>query len=62
MDFNEDGFIDLLFGSRLLLNNGNGTFSDGSIAANVPVLEDNGLKLIDAELDGDLDFSTALAA
>ena len=56
VDFNEDGFIDLLFGSRLLLNNGNGTFSDGSIAANVPVLEDNGLKLIDAELDGDLDL------
>ena len=56
VDFNEDGFIDLLFGSRLLLNNGNGTFSDGSIAANVPVLPDNGLKLIDAELDGDLDL------
>ncbi len=56
VDFNEDGFIDLFFGSRLLLNNGNGTFSDGSIAANVPVLPDNGLKLIDAELDGDLDL------
>ena len=56
VDFNEDGFIDLMFGSRLLLNNGNGTFSDGSIAANVPVLPDNGLKLIDAELDGDLDL------
>ena len=56
VDFNEDGFIDLLFGSRLLLNNGNGTFSDGSIAANMPVLEDNGLKLIDVDLDGDLDL------
>ncbi|HWN06205.1 MAG TPA: hypothetical protein VNO53_03495 [Steroidobacteraceae bacterium] len=56
MDFDEDGFIDILFGSRLLLNNGDGTFSDGSLAANVPVLADNGLKLIDVDLDGDLDL------
>ena len=26
VDFDEDGFVDLLFGSRLLLNNGDGTF------------------------------------
>lgn len=56
VDFNEDGFVDLLFGSRLLLNNGNGTFSDGSAAANVPVRADQGLKLIDVDLDGDLDL------
>ena len=56
VDFNEDGFVDLLFGSRLLLNDGDGTFSDGSVTANMPVLADNGLKLIDAELDGDLDL------
>ncbi len=56
VDFNEDGFVDLLFGSRLLLNNGDGTFSDGSAAANVPVRDDNGLKLIDVDLDGDLDL------
>jgi hypothetical protein len=55
-DFDEDGFVDMLFGSRLLLNNGDGTFSDGSLAANVPVLADNGLKLIDVDLDGDLDL------
>ena len=56
VDFNEDGFVDLLFGSRLMLNNGDGTFSDGSAAANIPVREDNGLKLIDVDLDGDLDL------
>src|SRR5688572_24721663 len=56
VDFDEDGYIDLLFGSRLLLNNGDGTFSDGSVAANVPVLADEGLKLIDVDLDGDFDL------
>ena len=56
VDFNEDGFVDLLFGSRLMLNNGDGTFSDGSAAVNLPVSGDNGLKLIDVDLDGDLDL------
>jgi hypothetical protein len=56
VDFNEDGMVDLLFGSRLLLNDGDGTFSDGSTAANVPVRADRGLKLIDVDLDGDLDL------
>ena len=56
VDFDEDGFIDLLFGSRLLRNDGDGTFSDGSAAANVPVRADQGLKLIDVDLDGDLDL------
>jgi hypothetical protein len=56
VDFDEDGFVDLLFGSRLLLNNGDGTFRDGSQAANVPVRGDEGLKVIDVDLDGDLDL------
>jgi FG-GAP-like repeat len=55
-DFDEDGFVDLLFGSRLMRNNGDGTFSDASIAAGIPVLADEGLRLIDADLDGDLDL------
>jgi hypothetical protein len=55
-DFDEDGFVDMLFGSRLMLNNGDGTFRDGSAAANFPVLEDNGLRLVDVDLDGDLDL------
>ena len=36
VDFDEDGFVDLLFGSRLMLNNGDGTFRDGSAAATCP--------------------------
>ena len=56
VDFDEDGYVDLLFGSRLLHNEGDGTFSDGSAAANVPVLADEGLKLIDVDLDGDFDL------
>jgi hypothetical protein len=56
VDFNEDGRVDLLFGSRLLINNGDGSFSDGSAAANIPVRADQGLKLTDADLDGDLDL------
>lgn len=56
VDFNEDGFIDLLVGSRLLINNGNGTFTDGSAAAGIPVLADQGLKLFDVDLDGDFDL------
>lgn len=56
VDFDEDGFIDLLFGSRLLSNDGDGTFSDGSAAAGIPLRADQGLKLIDVDLDGDLDL------
>ncbi|MBM2854767.1 MAG: hypothetical protein HW417_1695 [Steroidobacteraceae bacterium] len=48
--------MDLLFGSRLLINNGDGTFSDGSVAAGIPVRADQGLKLADIDLDGDLDL------
>jgi FG-GAP-like repeat len=56
VDFNEDGLVDLLFGSRLMINNGDGTFTDGSAAAHVPVRADRGLKLADVDLDGDLDL------
>ncbi len=56
VDFNGDGFVDLLFGSRLLLNGGNLTFNDASVAAGIPVLADRGLKLLDIDLDGDLDL------
>ena len=47
-----------------MLNNGDGTFRDGSAAANFPVLEDQGLKVIDFDLDGDFDlvYRTELAA
>jgi hypothetical protein len=56
VDFDEDGFVDILFGSRLMLNNGDGTFRDGSADARVPVRGDYGLKFIDADNDGDLDL------
>jgi len=56
VDFDEDGFIDLLFGSRLMRNEGDGTFSDASAAAGIPVRADQGLKLVDVDLDGDLDL------
>ncbi len=55
-DFDGDGFIDVLFGSRLMRNNGDGTFSDGSTAAHMPVRADLGLKLVDVDNDGDLDL------
>jgi hypothetical protein len=56
IDFNEDGFVDLLYGSRLMLNNGDGTFRDGSAAANFPVRADTGMRVIDVDLDGDFDL------
>ncbi len=56
VDFDRDGFVDLLFGSRLLMNDGDGTFSDASAAVAMPVRADLGLKLIDVDLDGDLDL------
>lgn len=55
-DFDENGYVDLLFGSRLMLNDGDGTFTDGSAAARVPAIGDNGLRLFDVDLDGDLDL------
>ncbi len=56
VDFDENGFVDLMFGSRLMLNNGDGTFTDGSAAARMPAIGDNGLRLADLDLDGDLDL------
>jgi len=56
VDFNMDGRVDLLFGSRLMLNNGDGTFTDGSAAAGLTAVADRGLRLADVDLDGDLDL------
>jgi hypothetical protein len=56
VDFNEDGRVDILFGSRLLINNGDGSFSDGSAAAGLTAEADQGMNLFDVDLDGDLDL------
>jgi len=56
VDFNEDGKVDLLFGSRLMINNGDGTFTDGSAAAGLTPMADKGMSLLDADMDGDLDL------
>ncbi len=56
IDFDADGDVDLLFGSRLMLNNGDGSFTDGSAAAALTVVADQGLALADLDLDGDLDL------
>ena len=56
VDFDENGYVDLVFGSRLMLNNGDGTYTDGSAAARMPVRADSGLRLADLDLDGDLDL------
>lgn len=56
VDYDEDGDVDLLFGSRLMRNNGNGTFSDASVAAGLTAVADRGLRLVDIDMDGDLDL------
>jgi hypothetical protein len=56
VDFYEDGDVDLLFGSRLMRNNGNGTFADASAAVGLTALADRGLRLVDIDMDGDLDL------
>jgi hypothetical protein len=56
VDFNEDGWVDILFGSRLMINNGDGTFSDGSAAAGLTAMADQGMELADVDADGDLDL------
>jgi hypothetical protein len=56
VDFNEDGKVDLLFGSRLMINNGDGTFTDGSAAAGLTPMADKGMSLLDVDMDGDLDL------
>jgi hypothetical protein len=56
LDWNDDGWIDILVSSQLFLNDGDGTFTDIGPQIGLPVRFDEGLRLFDLDLDGDLDL------
>ena len=56
LDVNQDGWIDIHVSSRLYLNNGDLTFTDHGAALGLPILFDEGMRLFDADLDGDFDL------
>lgn len=56
VDFNQDGWLDLHVASHLFMNNGDLTFTDVAPALGLPVLFDEGMRLLDIDLDGDLDL------
>ena len=56
VDWNDDGWIDILVSSQLFLNDGDGTFTDIGPQIGLPVRFDEGLRLFDLDLDGDLDL------
>lgn len=56
IDWNDDGHLDILVGSQLFLNGGDLTFTDISASIDLPARFDEGLKLFDVDLDGDLDL------
>jgi len=56
LDWNHDGWLDIHVASHLFVNNGNLTFTDIAPSLGMPVLFDEGLRLFDVDLDGDLDL------
>ncbi len=56
IDFNQDGWLDILVATHLYINNHNMTFTDRASTTNVPARFDEGLVLVDTDLDGDLDL------
>lgn len=56
LDVNLDGWIDIHVASRIYLNNRNLTFTDHGAALRMPIMFDEGLRLFDADLDGDFDL------
>ncbi len=56
LDVNQDGWIDIYVASRIYVNNGNLTFTDQGDDLQLPILFDEGLRLFDADLDGDFDL------
>lgn len=56
IDVNQDGWIDIHVASSLWINNGDLTFTDRSTELGLPALFDEGLRLVDVDLDGDFDL------
>ena len=56
LDVNQDGWIDIHVSSRLYVNNGDLTFTDRGADLQLPILFDEGMRLFDADLDGDFDL------
>lgn len=56
LDFNQDGWIDILVATHLYINNGDLTFTDQAALVGIPARFDEGTLLFDADLDGDLDL------
>ncbi len=55
-DLNEDGLLDLYYGSQMYINNGDLTFTDERATYNLPIRFEEGAYFADVDLDGDLDF------
>ncbi len=56
IDFNQDGWLDIHVASHLFLNNGDLTFTDVAGTLGLPILFEEGMRLFDVDLDGDLDL------
>lgn len=56
LDFDGNGTIDIHVASQLFLNNGDLTFTDAAAQHDLPLRFDEGLRLFDVDLDGDLDL------
>ena len=56
IDFNQDGWIDIVVSSHLYLNNGNLTFADNAANVRLPARFDEGMRLVDLDMDGDFDL------
>ncbi|MGE0814591.1 MAG: FG-GAP-like repeat-containing protein [Vicinamibacterales bacterium] len=56
LDFDGDGWIDISVDSHIYRNNGDGTFSDIGPSMSLPIRFDEGMRLLDVDLDGDFDY------
>ena len=56
VDYDQDGWIDIHVSGHIYVNNRNLTFTDLAPAVNAPILFDEGLRLLDIDLDGDFDL------